>query len=620
MKWFARAASMFVACALALSIGPARAAIPGLPGVPTIPSVNQAAKDLVSKALVKQMGDEFLLEQPLHISSDAEFPIVSSLPGRAFHPVSQQVLQSIYARARDGTVTFPAGDYAVAVMNFCMLAHVHVPDRNKFRLTPIQGKWADIQSALFARTSSGYDKRQVQFLTWSLLAGLKYSELPLKEQQLVDAVLPDFKSRLQMSFYEQLQRRWNQISANVPGAPSFDAAIGKMGYVGKEIIAVRDMRDEILSNANNFDQVMIDFANIGVPRIPSDIAPTPWSVVQPGVYARMLNRSGFLTPGVLQIRVTAKAVAAHHPAIAVAVAGRRGRAKTDVALTFGIPLDPTDWAGYPGSAVQALGGSPDPGSAPGGPGGGGGAPQPGPVPGGGGGGQPKPGPAPSGGGGQPSPPDEGSGGGGGGGGSGGGNSGDPGDDQGDASSSCDPPANMFGVEKGLLLDDSGGGGMDIGRGQGHGIVCLLLRPFIDLAPLGWPTRGGGEIDDGAAGYSLFGHASPGHVVIVAHYTYSTTSTPMHLYLKEHVTAVIDYASVTPFCPELVQTIAGNGMQPVPGWLSGAELENRLCITGMNGKSVHIDAWVVDGDFVGLQSQAHAVDPKNFLYADFMGHM
>jgi len=141
---------------------------------------------------------------------------------------------------------------------------------------------------------------------------------------------------------------------------------------------------------------------------------------------------------------------------------------------------------------------------------------------------------------------------------------------------------VFGVDKGTVLGDSASG-MNLGRTKkSHGIVCLLLRPFVELAPLGWPSRGGGTIDFGSASYSLFGHATSGQVIITAHYTYATTSTLTDPYVKKHITAIIAYGAVTAFCPELVSTIKGNGTQAIPGWLSGAELENRICIAGMLG--------------------------------------
>ena len=225
-----------------------------------MPSANQAAKDVVSKELVKKLGDEFYLEQPLRISAEAQYPITATLPGGAFSPVSQNVVKNLYAHSRDGHVHFPPGDYEISIFNYCMLAHQHVPTRNKFRLTPIQGQWADIASALFARTSYGYNPHDVQILTWSLLAGMKYQELSPASRHLVDTVLPEFKSRMQESFYEKLQRYWGQISSNVPGVPSFDAALGQMGDVGKEIIQLRDIRNELIANAANYDSIMRDFA------------------------------------------------------------------------------------------------------------------------------------------------------------------------------------------------------------------------------------------------------------------------------------------------------------------------------------------------------------------------
>ena len=618
-----RLVSLIGVSALVMCLGPARAGY--LPSIPGVPSVQQATKAVVSKELVKQMGAEFALEQPLRLSADANYPTTETLPGGRFRPVSENIVKQLYSHAHDGRVVFPPGDYAISVFAYCMLAHEHVPNRNKFRLTPIQGRWADIASALFARTSYGYNPHDVQILTWSLLGGLKYSELSPASQHLVDAVLPDFKSRMQMSFYEKLQRYWTQISANVPGAPSFDAALGQMGDVGKSIIALRDIRNELISNAATYDNIERDFATIGVARIPSDVAPTPWSIVQPGVYARMLIKAGYLSPGVLQIRVTRQAIAGQ--GIRVASVGSTAYAhvlKSEVAQG-GVGVPTTGWAGFPGAAVQALGWNPKPGDAPGPgvPGGGnpGGGPSGGQAPGGNGppsgqnpgnSGQPPGGENPGG-----------NGPGGGGGNNGGGNNGGNGpnndNDDGDSSSPCDPPDNMFGVDNGTLNSDSAAG-MNLGRGKGHGIVCLLLRPFISLVPLGWPTRPGGQVDDGSVSFSLFGHPQPGHVVVLAHYTYATGSTPTQLFAKKHITAVIDYAGVTAFCPDLVQTLAGNGVQQVPGWLSGAELENRLCITGMRGQTIQVTAWAVDGDSAGVQANTHQVDPSNFLYADFWGHM
>src|SRR5207245_9315665 len=113
---------------------------------------------------------------------------------------------------------------------------------------------------------------------------------------------------------------------------------------------------------------------------------------------------------------------------------------------------------------------------------------------------------------------------------------------GDATSACDPPNNMFGVEKGKL-NGAGMGGLDIGRGKGHGVVCLLARPFVSMASLGWPTRGTGQVDYGSVSSSLFGHPIAGHVVVQVRYTYATSWSQHQGFVKKHVTAVIDYGVV-----------------------------------------------------------------------------
>jgi len=187
----------------------------------------------------------------------------------------------------------------------------------------------------------------------------------------------------------------------------------------------------------------------------------------------------------------------------------------------------------------------------------------------------------------------------------------------DTGTPCDPPGNVFGVDNGVVVA-MGSNALTLGKGSGHGIVCLLLRPFVALGPLGWPDRGTGEIDYGHVEFGLPGHPQPGHLVLLAHYTYATTSTITQLYLKRHVTAVIDYGDVTVYCPELTATLALHGDPSDPNWLSGAELENRLCITGMAGQTMQVKAWVVDGDAVG-PTLNHPVDPQTFLYADMWGH-
>jgi hypothetical protein len=121
---------------------------------------------------------------------------------------------------------------------------------------------------------------------------------------------------------------------------------------------------------------------------------------------------------------------------------------------------------------------------------------------------------------------------------------------------------------------------------------------------------------GIFGGLFFGH--PGGLVITVHYTYATSWSNSQGYVKRDVTAVIDYTSVNWPCPEVEQTLGGNP-NPGSGWLSGPELENRDCIAGLAGGAMHVTAWVVDGEFAGIQSQAREIDPSDVLYQDGWSH-
>jgi len=618
-----------------------------------VPSAKQAAKDIISKEIVNEFGAWFNLNRPVYVSEADILPTVARLPGAPFHAASQAATQALFVQARDGRVPFPAGDYSVAVTTYCMKATAHGPYRNKFRLAPIKGAWADIVAALNWRAANRFNGTEVQFVSWSLQTGMNYGAMSPRSRQIVDAVLPDYKTRLQGDFLTQARQKWTEIASRVPGVPGFDAALNRLGEAGKAIEAIKSERDELIGHAGDYDRVVKDFSILGGSRERNALSITPWSIIEPGVYARLLIGGTMLTPGMVQIRVTSQAASTGM----VASAELRELGNTQEALGFpGIPFTP--WAGFNDPSSQPLSWTPQPGQNPGPPPLENSGPNPGQAPGGTGGsnpGQPPDnggpdsgqGPGNSGGpnsgqnpSGNQEPPQASQPGGNNGGtssgnnganGSNGASQGNPTSDKdnGDASTPCDPPDNWFGVQKGKLLSDTSNS-MSVDRGKGKGIVCLLLRPNIDLAALGWNNRFNGSVDSGSVSYNLPGHSGPGHVVVYAHYSYSTkTGLDPHLHISQpyvmqsaakHVTAVIDYGNVTPFCTELAQTLALHGNPQSPNWLSGAELENRMCITGMVGQQVKIHTWVVDGDTVTASALTHPVDPSNFLYADAWGHM
>ncbi|HEV2878592.1 MAG TPA: hypothetical protein VGW96_03330, partial [Candidatus Eremiobacteraceae bacterium] len=354
MRLRARFIFLLILAALLLTMHSVSAEI-GLPSIPSIPNPQQAGKDYASKQIVKALGDTFFQEQPVRVSLSDAFPTVAQLPGGRFHSAPQATVERLFASGHDGRVTLPAGDYAVSIMTYCMNVHAHAPRRNTFHLAPIRGKWADIVAALNGRVGTRYSPMEVQVLSWSLQAGMKYSELSSRSRQIVDAVIPEFKPRMQQSFLEVLHARWSQLSSNIPGVPSFDQALNNMGDVGRAIIEVRNARDTLVANANDYDRIASEFANIGAPRVSNGgSGATPWSIIAPGVYARLRNKATFLSPGVLQIRVTAEA--AGQPA-QVAATNLRGLG-TSVAVGGGADVPIPSYAGAPTAAVQPLGMTP----------------------------------------------------------------------------------------------------------------------------------------------------------------------------------------------------------------------------------------------------------------------
>ncbi|HXW52390.1 MAG TPA: hypothetical protein VEJ41_10400, partial [Candidatus Acidoferrales bacterium] len=206
------------ACAiLLLVVGERSLGLPSLPGLPSVPSANQAAKGVASNELLKQFGDWFNLNRPVYVSGNDVLPTIANLPGGAFHPASFAVTRKLFAGAPSGVIHLPPGDYNVTVVTYCMGHQNQGPWRNKFLLAPIKGAWSDIVVALNYRAAgSRFTPPQIQVLSWSLQAGMDYQEMSAQSQQVIDGLLPEYKSRLAGDFYDRARDEWNSLSSKVP--------------------------------------------------------------------------------------------------------------------------------------------------------------------------------------------------------------------------------------------------------------------------------------------------------------------------------------------------------------------------------------------------------------------
>ncbi len=280
----------------------------GLP-IPSLPipggSIGDVLKGAVSDQLIKTLGGTLTKESPIASSSEALFPTVSQLPGRAFNPQPMPpTLMSQIRRSADGSVTLSPGDYRIPVNVFCMKVSAHSPAGHRYLLAPLKGKSADIITALNARSAgTSIPHSQLQVLSWNLQAGMKYEELTPELRTIVDQLLPDYKSRLSQSFYERIESTWSNLSGTIPGLPSMNSAVGRLGKVGQTIVTLRQTRETLMRYGNSFESLSRTFVLPGQANTPGSSVNTPWSQISPQVYARLVTQGTYADPGELQVRV-----------------------------------------------------------------------------------------------------------------------------------------------------------------------------------------------------------------------------------------------------------------------------------------------------------------------------
>ncbi|MHB8147229.1 MAG: hypothetical protein ACYDGM_08240, partial [Vulcanimicrobiaceae bacterium] len=295
-----------VAILFALSL-PARAQL-SLPI--SIPGVNTS--NLAAKAVAKQFQPYFDAHQPVIRDWSYLYPTVPVLPGPAFRPATMRSAQlaaerTIIAQLRTsltGDVVLRRGDYAIPVKVFCTNLHAHANAPYIYLLGPLRGTRAALLSRMYAR-AAGADSHfgDLQSLSWSLQDGLSYSQLDDNEQQLFNQLLPGQRGAIGDNFIDDLSNKWDSLSSNVPGAPSFGSALGQIGPLGDTIEQMRSAQDELTNQSVSFDVLRASLVLGPMGPTDSNIFSTPWSVPWAGTYIRLLTEGAFGSTGLLEIRV-----------------------------------------------------------------------------------------------------------------------------------------------------------------------------------------------------------------------------------------------------------------------------------------------------------------------------
>jgi hypothetical protein len=282
--------------------------IPGIPGIPGIDPQTVAIN-----AAIKQMAPWVRANQPILLDWSALYPNTNTLPGAPFAPASdaasvariRQLIQGQLAHSSTGIVNLPPGDYAFETRVYCTDIHRHGGSRALWLMGPLRGTRGNLLAAMYARASGkNVDFHQLQSLSWAMQAGMRYDELPPASRQLFDALIPDFRALAAGSFIEQVQGQWKTLSSTIPGLPSMDSAIGRMGDVGQTIFNIRNARDTILANADNYHVVASTLAPPSQSGPDTSGYPPPWAQVGPGVYESVKTPGHYGDTSEFDIRVT----------------------------------------------------------------------------------------------------------------------------------------------------------------------------------------------------------------------------------------------------------------------------------------------------------------------------
>jgi hypothetical protein len=288
-----------------LDVSHARAqfSLPGLPGV---------GGSVAVKAASKQLEPYFAANQPIVRDWSAIYPTVPALPGNvSFAPTTVAQRQATFEAgiisqlhgSTQGGVSLAPGDYAIPVRVFCTDVHRHAKAVETYLLGPLRGTRAGVLTAMYANAGqTTIDFGTLQPLSWSLQEGMKYEELPPSQQRTFDTLLPGWRGQIAESFVELMQSQWTTISNTVPGVPSFDEALVQMGDMGRTIQDAQYTREQVLSNASDFDALRNSLVPGGLDHSSSG-GDTPWSVLSTGVYERLITQGAYGSIGLLEIHV-----------------------------------------------------------------------------------------------------------------------------------------------------------------------------------------------------------------------------------------------------------------------------------------------------------------------------
>ena len=272
----------------------------------------------------ERAAEQAVFEQIAKGLSDVEPPI--KLDQRTAYPAVQvdnfQPQQLEFNSVQDWLQPLAPGDYWVDLLAFCTEWSIHSPGAGMaYKLAPLQGKAADIVSAIFFRGAlHDVAPAELQAMAWRIQAGVSINQWSDSEKELVHQLIPEYESRLTSDFLDELKAKYNSFQGNVPlhVFPSFDDALGRLGETGRIIASIQRARQTLMQQniaADQLPELLYEHTDGTAYQLPGLATPEPvqWNEVKPGLYASFVVEQGNLGTNRLNIRVTPQAVQASNP-------------------------------------------------------------------------------------------------------------------------------------------------------------------------------------------------------------------------------------------------------------------------------------------------------------------
>jgi hypothetical protein len=268
-----------------------------------LPSNHNQVKELFLEKVRPELEKILSQDSPLDFPEKSTYPLVQKFPGSPF--VARKTIRSLFTYDSKGRLVLSQGDYVFPVMTYCMNSSASSPAGHIYSISKLEGKRAKIIRELNLLAPEKYFADEIQMVSWGIQNGLSLEELGKLGQEMIDSVIPHYKSELKESILIKIERMWNKTS-NLSGGilPSFNESIENLeeefGEIGRKIRNMREFRDRLRELGYDYSRLteLIDTGTRS--EVTED---TPWSKVSNNVFARFITEGSFGEIGYLQVRV-----------------------------------------------------------------------------------------------------------------------------------------------------------------------------------------------------------------------------------------------------------------------------------------------------------------------------